>query len=128
MLRFGVNDYECHGELRLEDDVMSVSRQQHRHGRAADPVPRKGEPSICVLADDEPATVVRIEGGHHLAARLHNLGILPGKRIRKLGTMPGSGPVMIDCDGVRVALGRGMAEHVVVQPLRDGTQTGESER
>lgn len=98
-------------------------RHRHHHGGSAEPT--GGNPNVCMLADDEPATVVRIEGGRHLAARLHNLGILPGKRIKKLGTMPGSGPVMVDCDGVRVALGRGIASHVLVQPSRDARNTEE---
>lgn len=99
---------------------------KHRYGQHHPVIHPDGHPNVCMLSDDEPATVVRIEGGHQLAARLHNLGILPGKRIKKLGTMPGTGPVMIDCDGVRVALGRRIAAHVLVEPSREADEPKES--
>lgn len=126
MLRYRVKSYEASRETHMETDVMNMRGQHHRHRRMDAWALDATEHTICVLADDEPATVVRIEGGRHLASRLHNLGILPGKRIRKLGTMPGSGPVMVDCDGVRIALGRGMAERVIVQPLREAEKAEES--
>lgn len=90
-------------------------RHRHHSGRATvTPAVQDGMPASA-LKDGEPARVVRIAGGERLAARLHNLGVLPGKRVVKLGTMPGSGPVMLDCEGVRVALGRGIASHVMVE-------------
>lgn len=92
-------------------------RQSHRfHGGRVHGLPVAGnELPATALRDGELARVVRIAGGERLAARLHNLGVLPGKRVVKLGTMPGRGPVMLDCDGVRVALGRGIASHVIVE-------------
>lgn len=82
------------------------------------------EKPVTALGDGESARVVRIAGGERLAARLNNLGILPGKCVVKLGTMPGRGPVMLDCEGVRVALGRGIASHVIVE---QGEGSGEEE-
>lgn len=90
-------------------------RHGHHHDRLHAVPVAENELAVTVLKDGEPARVVRIAGGERLAARLHNLGVLPGKRVVKLGTMPGRGPVMLDCDGVRVALGRGIASHVIVE-------------
>lgn len=98
-------------------------RHTHRHhgGRGHGLPVAENELPATALKDGEPARVVRIAGGERLAARLHNLGVLPGKRVVKLGTMPGRGPVMLDCEGVRVALGRGIASHVIVERLETTT-------
>jgi Fe2+ transport system protein FeoA len=70
---------------------------------------------IATLQDGERATITQIHGGHNLEARLKNMGLRPGKSIVKLGAMPGGGPVTVECDGFRVALGRGLACRVQVE-------------
>ncbi len=62
------------------------------------------------------ARVVRINGGRGLVARLARLGIVPGAEVAVISRAPVGGPVLVEVDGARVALGRGVARKVVVEP------------
>jgi ferrous iron transport protein A len=54
-----------------------------------------------------------------LTGRLSALGIIPGKRITKISATLMRGPVTVEVDRVRVAIGFGMANRIVVQ-LNEG--------
>jgi len=58
--------------------------------------------------------IVEIQGGFGLINRLNGLGILPGKRVRKISAMIARGPVTIEVDRVQVAIGFGMAKRIIV--------------
>ncbi len=47
--------------------------------------------------------------------RLSALGIRPGKRITKVGSMLMRGPVTIQVDRAQVAVGFGMASRIIVE-------------
>jgi len=47
--------------------------------------------------------------------RLNALGIMPRKRVTKISAMLMRGPVTIEVDRVQVAIGFGMANHVIVR-------------
>lgn len=59
--------------------------------------------------------VVEIGGGYGLINRLDALGIRRGKRITKTSAAFMRGPVVIQVDRGKVAIGFGMAKRVVVQ-------------
>jgi len=58
--------------------------------------------------------IAEIQGGFGLINRLNGLGILPGKRVRKISAMIARGPVTIEVDRVQVAIGFGMAKRIIV--------------
>ncbi len=62
----------------------------------------------------QSGVVVQIQGGHGLINRLSALGIRPGKRITKVGSMFMRGPVTIQLGSAQVAIGFGMANKVIV--------------
>lgn len=63
---------------------------------------------------DLSVKVRSIEGGWGTRHRLNRLGIHPGDEIRvKRGGVMG-GPILVQIHGMEVALGRGMAQKVVV--------------
>jgi len=64
----------------------------------------------------QSGTVVQIQGGRGLINRLNGLGIVPGKKITKISSMVMRGPVTIEVDRARVAIGFGMANRVIVKP------------
>ncbi|MCX7750867.1 MAG: ferrous iron transport protein A [Candidatus Bipolaricaulota bacterium] len=77
------------------------------------------------LADLPPGAegvLVRIHGGPGTALRLRRLGLRPGARVRALASGPFGGPVLVDVNGCRVAIGRGLARRVLVRTngSRDG--------
>jgi ferrous iron transport protein A len=59
--------------------------------------------------------VIQIRGGRGMVNRLNALGIMPGKRITKISAMLMRGPVTIEVDRVQVAIGFGMANHVLIK-------------
>jgi ferrous iron transport protein A len=63
----------------------------------------------------QSGTIVQIQGGRGLVNRLNGLGIVPGKKITKISSMVMRGPVTIEVDRARVAIGFGMASRVIVK-------------
>lgn len=51
-----------------------------------------------------------------MTARLARLGIVPGAEVVVVSRAPVGGPVLVEVNGARVALGRGVARKVVVEP------------
>jgi ferrous iron transport protein A len=59
--------------------------------------------------------IAEIRGGFGMVNRLNALGIIPGKRITKISSMFGRGPVAIEVDRGQVAIGYGMANKILIQ-------------
>ena len=71
--------------------------------------------TLTKMRSGHSGVVAQIQGGFGLTARFNALGILPGKRITKVGSMMGQGPVTIEVDRVQVAIGFGMANRIIVK-------------
>ncbi len=67
------------------------------------------------LKSGQSGIVAQIQGGHDLINRLSALGIRPGKRITKVGSMFMRGPVTVQLDSTQVAIGFDMANKVIVE-------------
>ncbi len=61
------------------------------------------------------AQVMSLQGGFGLQRHLSSLGITPGKIVQKITTQPMGGPIMIEVQGARIAIGRRMAGRVIVR-------------
>lgn len=61
-------------------------------------------------------TVNRLPHQHSLAKRLVAMGLNPGAEVCVLQNR-GRGPVIVEVHGARLALGRGQAERVTVDPV-----------
>jgi len=71
--------------------------------------------TLLDLPVGELARVVAIKGGWGIQRNLATLGFLPGKKVRKIATQPIGGPIMVEIvGGMRVAIGRGMAQKIIV--------------
>jgi ferrous iron transport protein A len=62
-----------------------------------------------------PLRVVFIEGGQGVRSHLNTLGVHIGDWIRVVERAPFRGPVLIQVNGTRLALGRGVASRVKVE-------------
>jgi len=71
--------------------------------------------SLVQMRAGQSGTVLSIDGGHGMVNRLNTLGIIPGKKITKIGSIFMRGPVTIEVDRAKVALGFGMAKRILVQ-------------
>ncbi|MEN8150746.1 MAG: ferrous iron transport protein A [Planctomycetota bacterium] len=71
---------------------------------------------LTELPVGEVVHVSAVDGGHRVTARLSDMGLFPGTEIEKLRGN-GSGPVIIRIGPGRLALGRGVAEKVIVERI-----------
>lgn len=73
------------------------------------------------LAPGQAGRVVAVHGGHGVALRLRRLGLRPGAVVRSVAQGPWRGPVLLEVAGCQVAVGRGLARRILVQPIGNGT-------
>lgn len=69
------------------------------------------------LVDVKIGEVVRVVGfgGKKLDARLLQVGVYPGDRMRLLRLAPLGGPLLVDVGGREMALGRAVARRILVE-------------
>ncbi len=72
------------------------------------------------LKPGESATIVALEGGRGMQARLRRMGLVEGRPIRKLSALALGGPVVVMVDRAQVAVGRGLARRIEVRRAGDG--------
>lgn len=71
--------------------------------------------SLVSMKSGESGIVVQFLGGHGLVSRLNALGIRLCKKITKVNSMLMRGPIIIDVDSMKIAVGYGMAKKIVVE-------------
>ena len=71
--------------------------------------------SLAQMQTGQSGVVVEIQGGHGLISRLSALGVRPGQRVTKIGSMFMRGPVTIRIGNAQLALGFGMANRITVK-------------
>ncbi len=70
------------------------------------------------LLQIHPGTSVRVidfEGGKNLRSKLIQYGIYPGDYLRLLRKAPLGGPLLVECNDREIALGRGVADKIIVE-------------
>lgn len=63
------------------------------------------------------AEIVSVLADGALLPRLQMLNLSPGKRVQVLRVAPFGGSILLDAEGVRVALRRSLAAKIAVRPL-----------
>ena len=71
--------------------------------------------SLVDMRIGQSGTVMGFQGGGGFARNLNALGVRIGKRIRKVSSMLMNGPVVVEVDGMRIAIGFGMARRIAVE-------------
>jgi len=71
--------------------------------------------TLTKMRSGHRGVIAQIQGGFGFISRLNALGIMPGKRITKVSSMLGQGPVTIEVDRVQVAIGFGVANRIMVK-------------
>jgi ferrous iron transport protein A len=74
----------------------------------------KGGVSLLDVDFGAWATVIGVQGGTHLQAKLRQYGIFPGDRLRVIRRAPFGGPLLVEINTRTVALGRGVAGKIIV--------------
>jgi ferrous iron transport protein A len=78
------------------------------------------------MKSGESGIVVEFLGGYGFINRLNALGIRLCKQITKVNTMLMRGPIIIDVDGMKIAVGYGMAHRIIVEVTDEDTTYGQS--
>jgi len=76
---------------------------------------------LALAPTNLPMTVVAVNGGSGLRQRLTDMGIIAGTQIVLVNSRT-TGPVIVDVKGSRLALGRGVAHHILVDPEKPARQ------
>ena len=61
--------------------------------------------------------IVDFEGSRGVELKLRQLGLLPGDTAKVIRHAPLGGPLLIECKGRRIALGRGIAGKILVEEV-----------
>ncbi len=69
---------------------------------------------LAMIAEGEDVQLVNIIGGRVLRKRLADLGLNPGMSLKVVQVDP-QGPMILAVKDSRIALGRGMAQKVMVE-------------
>ena len=75
--------------------------------------------SASDLRVGQKGRVVGFRGGRGMARKLEYLGLRTGKVVTMVSSQFMAGPVTVVVDGRQVAMGRGIAAKVQVEPLAD---------
>jgi len=78
---------------------------------------------LAMIAEGEEVKLINIVGGRGMRRRLADLGLNPGMLIKVVRVDP-QGPMIVAVKGSRIALGRGMAQKVMVDLNTENTFIG----
>lgn len=74
--------------------------------------------SLSKLGPGVAAKVKRLDGSPDIVGRLRAMGVLPGVVIVKKSAILGGGPVIAEKGGTQFAVGREMADGIIVEPVK----------
>jgi len=69
---------------------------------------------LALVSPGDEVTVVNVRAGFGLSRRLADMGLTPGTQIRVVNSQM-HGPVLIEFRGSKLALGRGIAQKIMVE-------------
>jgi len=72
--------------------------------------------SLSMVSAGEEVRLVGVRGGWGVRRRLADMGLTPGEKVWVVQS-DHSGPLLIAVRGSRLALGRGMAHKIMVEPV-----------
>jgi len=70
---------------------------------------------LLQISPGTSARVIDFDGGVNLRTKLTQYGIHPGDCLRVLRKAPMGGPLLIECNQREIALGRGVADKIIVE-------------
>jgi ferrous iron transport protein A len=72
---------------------------------------------LTMLLPGEQARIVALQHGKGRQHHFRTMGLMEGKIVRVIASQPGRGPLVIDVEGTQIAVGRGMARHILITKL-----------
>lgn len=72
---------------------------------------------LTTLLPGERARIVALGPGKGRQHHFRTMGLMEGKIVKVIATQPARGPFVIDVEGTQIAVGRGMARHILIKKL-----------
>ncbi len=72
---------------------------------------------LTQLGQGRRARIVELLGGRSVNARFGSMGIRPGRTVRKRSAALLKGPVVLEVGSTQLAIGHGMAQKIIVEPV-----------
>ena len=72
---------------------------------------------LADLKEGVKAEIIRIDGGFGMQQHLSSLSLKVGSVVRRVPLKHGKGPVMVEVDNNRIAIGRGIARKIIVREI-----------
>lgn len=69
---------------------------------------------LTMIDNGKRVRFLKVNAGHGLQTRLASMGLYPGVEMEVISNTP-HGPFIVDVNGSRLILGKGMAHKIVVQ-------------
>jgi Fe2+ transport system protein FeoA len=73
------------------------------------------EVPLSRLKRGERGIIKYLQGGFGIQRKMTSLGLIVGKKIKVLSAQPFRGPIVISIDNIKIAIGRGMANRIIVE-------------
>jgi len=67
------------------------------------------------LRNGDEGKVKKLDGGLEFQNKLSSMGIIVGKKIKKITSQPFGGPIVIKVNNTEVSIGRGMANRIFLE-------------
>ncbi len=77
-----------------------------------------GRMTLSHLTKGQRGRIVKITGGRGFVSRLGVLGFIPGNLV-EMEANYGTGPIIVNVEGVEIALGRGEADRIEIEPVEE---------
>ncbi len=74
--------------------------------------------NLALAKEGEKVRIMEFQGGRHFSRRLQTMGVCKDMVFNVL-LNPGVGPVLIEHEGFRLAIGRGMASRILVEVVKE---------
>jgi len=71
--------------------------------------------TLLQISPGDSVRVIDFDGGINLRSKLTQYGIYPGDCLHLLRKAPLGGPLLVACNDREIALGRGVAEKIIVE-------------
>lgn len=88
------------------------------HNQGLEEVGKRKENLVALseLKEGQPGKIQFIRGGHNVLQRLLDMGLTPSTKITLIKAAPFDGPIEVLVRGSKLAIGRGIASKVFVEP------------
>ena len=73
--------------------------------------------TLNMVLPGKKVRIIMVEGGVRCRQCLAELGVYPGDIVKVIRSAPFAGPILVEVNGARVMLGRGMASKIIVEEV-----------